>query len=108
MADGGRLLGAVEVVGSPPVGSTVLRTLLAQLALEPGRPVTSATLIDELYDEVEQRFADDEDVPLPPQWGGYRVVPEVVEFWQGRKGRLHDRLVYRRDDGGWSTARLAP
>ena len=48
------------------------------------------------------------DVPLPPQWGGFRVVPEVVEFWQGRKGRMHDRLVYRRAAEGWETGRLAP
>lgn len=63
------------------------------------------------YDEVEARFADlpDADVPVPEEWGGYLVRPELIEFWQGRPGRMHDRLVYRRtDDGGWSTARLAP
>ena len=48
------------------------------------------------------------DVPLPPNWGGYLVRPEVVEFWQGRRGRMHDRLVYRRDGEGWETVRLAP
>lgn len=51
------------------------------------------------------------DVPLPAEWGGYRVVPQVVEFWQGRPDRLHDRLVYRRapaGDSGWSVERLAP
>ena len=48
------------------------------------------------------------DVPLPPNWGGYLVRPEVVEFWQGRKGRMHDRLVYRRTAEGWGTVRLAP
>jgi len=55
----------------------------------------------------ENRFAD-ADVPLPPQWGGFRVNPEVVEFWQGRSGRMHDRLVYRREGEEWRTARLAP
>jgi pyridoxamine 5'-phosphate oxidase len=71
--------------------------------------VASRAELDATYAEVEQRYADD-DVPLPPQWGGYRVVPEVVEFWQGRKGRMHDRLVYRRTPGEsrWSTVRLAP
>jgi pyridoxamine 5'-phosphate oxidase len=48
-------------------------------------------------------------VPLPPFWGGYRVAPETIEFWQGRKSRLHDRLLYTREaDGSWSRARLAP
>lgn len=70
--------------------------------------VTSRSELDRLFGEVERRFADG-DVPLPPQWGGYRVTPELVEFWQGRKGRMHDRLVYRRVSGErWSTARLAP
>jgi pyridoxamine 5'-phosphate oxidase len=70
--------------------------------------VSSRAELEELYDGVEQRFADEESLPLPPQWGGYRVRPEVVEFWQGRKGRMHDRLVYRREGEGWSTVRLAP
>jgi pyridoxamine 5'-phosphate oxidase len=63
--------------------------------------------LDEFYRDAEQRFGD-EDVPLPPTWGGFRVAPETVEFWQGRKGRLHDRLVYRSAGDGWETVRLAP
>ena len=46
--------------------------------------------------------------PRPPHWGGYRVVPEVLEFWQGRRSRLHDRIRYRRDGGAWIRERLAP
>ena len=70
------------------------------------REVASRSELDDLYAGVEERFT--EDVPLPPFWGGYRVRPEMVEFWQGRKGRLHDRLVYRRSGTGWETLRLAP
>lgn len=59
------------------------------------------------YAEAEQRFEAGE-VPVPDGWGGYVVVPDVVELWQGRPSRLHDRLVYRRVDDGWATERLAP
>jgi pyridoxamine 5'-phosphate oxidase len=72
------------------------------------REVSSRSELDRLLGEVERRFGDG-DVPLPPQWGGYRVTPELVEFWQGRRGRMHDRLVYRRAQGDrWDIARLAP
>jgi pyridoxamine 5'-phosphate oxidase len=59
--------------------------------------------------ETEARFAGPDPVPRPPNWGGFRVVPGVVEFWQGKQGRLHDRLRYRRsEDGGWVLERLGP
>ena len=48
------------------------------------------------------------NVPRPPQWGGYRVVPDAIEFWQGRESRLHDRILYKLVDNSWQTARLAP
>lgn len=58
--------------------------------------------------EVETRFAK-QAVPRPPFWGGYRLVPEAIEFWQGRPQRLHDRLLYsRKPDGGWQIVRLSP
>ena len=60
----------------------------------------------EAYAAAETRFPD--EVPVPDQWGGYLVRPEAVEFWQGRPGRMHDRLVYRRTEQGWRTERLAP
>jgi pyridoxamine 5'-phosphate oxidase len=56
--------------------------------------------------EVTTRFPD--HVPLPPFWGGYRISPKAIEFWQGRADRLHDRLVFRRDGNAWSTQRLYP
>lgn len=59
------------------------------------------------YARLEEQYAEGE-VPVPPTWGGYRITPESVEFWQGRPGRMHDRLVYRRDSGDWRIERLAP
>jgi pyridoxamine 5'-phosphate oxidase len=58
--------------------------------------------------EVSRRFGEDEAIPVPDQWGGYRVVPHRVELWQGQPGRLHDRLVYLRDAGAWRLVRLQP
>lgn len=69
--------------------------------------VASRAELDARYAETERRFADQE-IPAPPHWGGYRVDPATIEFWQGRRGRMHDRIVYRRDGAVWSTHRLAP
>ena len=71
------------------------------------RPVASRATLAAAYARVQERFLD-QDVPVPDHWGGYAVVPEAVEFWQGRPGRMHDRLVYRRTSSGWATQRLAP
>ena len=71
-------------------------------------PVDSRADLAAAYARVHDRFGDDGPVPVPPTWGGYRVAPEVVEFWQGRPSRMHDRLVYRRDGEGWVVERLAP
>jgi pyridoxamine 5'-phosphate oxidase len=65
-------------------------------------------------DELEKKVAatdkkfGDGDVPLPEHWGGYRVRPDEIEFWQGRESRLHDRVQYRRNAGAWTIARLSP
>lgn len=69
--------------------------------------VPDRTALDDRYREVVARFGD-ADVPRPEHWGGYLVAPEVVEFWQGGLGRMHDRLRYRRAGDGWTIDRLAP
>lgn len=70
------------------------------------RPVDSREALDELYEEASREFAD--EIPYPSHWGGYRLHPMRIEFWQGRPSRLHDRLLYSRMDGGWERRRLAP
>ncbi|GGY64798.1 pyridoxine/pyridoxamine 5'-phosphate oxidase [Streptomyces geysiriensis] len=71
--------------------------------------VADRDALDAAYTELAARYPEGEQVPVPPHWGGFRVVPEAVEFWQGRENRLHDRLRYvARADGGWRVERLAP
>ena len=72
------------------------------------RVIQDRAFLERRLQEVTREFAG-RDVPRPPHWGGYRVVPEVLEFWQEGENRLHDRLRYRRDDAGdWLIERLAP
>ena len=94
---------------SRPRGSQLGAWASAQSSVVEGREALEAA-----YDEAGRRFADGE-VPVPDHWGGYVVRPERVEFWHGRPSRLHDRLVYRRDDSAsassspsWVVERLAP
>jgi len=80
---------------------------LGAWASSQSQQVADRAALESSYDEAERRFPD--EVPVPEGWGGYLVRPDVVEFWQGRTGRLHDRLVYRRTaDAGWNITRLAP
>jgi pyridoxamine 5'-phosphate oxidase len=90
---------------SRPYGSRIGAVASPQSAVVPGRAALEAA-----RDALLARYPDPPgDVPRPASWGGYVVEPDTVEFWQGRPDRLHDRLVYRRDeDGSWRTERLAP
>lgn len=71
------------------------------------RTIADRAVLERHYAELAAKHAGG-PVPHPPFWGGYRVAPEAIEFWQGRASRLHDRLLYTRGFGGWSRSRLAP
>lgn len=81
---------------------------LGAWASEQSTVVPDRAFVDAAYDRTSDRFAGTERIPAPPHWGGLRVEPDAVEFWQGRIGRLHDRLRYRRTEQGWIVERLAP
>jgi pyridoxamine 5'-phosphate oxidase len=107
-----RVTGSVEAVAREEAeayyATRPLGSRLGAWASPQSRPLASREELDRLWEETAQRFADDEP-PLPPHWGGYRVVPRELEFWEHRDSRLHDRVQYTRTpEGGWSRRRLAP
>ena len=69
--------------------------------------ITSRSFLVSQFELMKNKFSKGE-VPLPDFWGGYRVIPEIIEFWQGRESRLHDRFIYHRSGTGWSVSRLSP
>jgi pyridoxamine 5'-phosphate oxidase len=85
-----------------PLGSR-----LGAWASHQSRTIASREELEAELREIERRFSGP-DVPLPPHWGGYRVTPESLEFWQGRESRLHDRIRYLRDGERWKIERLSP
>ena len=85
-----------------PRGSQIGAWVSAQSSI-----ISSRSLLEAKYAEIKQKFADKE-VPLPSFWGGYRVKPTAIEFWQSRTNRLHDRFLYSRDGDDWAIERLSP
>ncbi|MBI2383110.1 MAG: pyridoxamine 5'-phosphate oxidase [Gammaproteobacteria bacterium] len=106
-----RVEGAVERVPAPLSDEYFrIRPRLSQLAASASRQsrvAASREALDRRLDEVTRRYQG-QDVPRPEYWGGYLLRPQWLEFWQGRGGRLHDRLAYRRDGGAWVVERLEP
>lgn len=105
-----RIQGSVAKVGAAesdayfktrPLGSRI-----GAWASPQSEPIESREWLEKRWQAYEQRYGA--DPPRPPQWGGYRLTPERIEFWQGRASRLHDRLVYSRQADGWRISRLAP
>jgi pyridoxamine 5'-phosphate oxidase len=105
-----RIEGKVEKV-SPEESEAYYRSRpldsrIAAWASPQSEVIADRKALEKRVEEFNQKFG--ENPPLPPNWGGLRLVPERWEFWQGRKNRLHDRIVYRREKGNWLRERLAP
>ena len=105
-----RIEGKVEKV-SPEESEAYYRSRpldsrIAAWASPQSEVIADRKALEKRVEEFNQKFG--ENPPLPPNWGGLRLVPERWEFWQGRKNRLHDRIVYRREKGNWIRERLAP
>ncbi len=90
-----------EYFASRPRGARI-----AAHASHQSQPVSDREILERVYAEVDDRYG--EEVPRPPWWGGWEIVPDVVEFWQGRVNRFHDRLRYIRHGEGWIIERLQP
>ncbi|MGD9958176.1 pyridoxamine 5'-phosphate oxidase [Nocardioides sp.] len=105
-----RVEGAVSLLPRSDVdayfASRPRRSRVGAWASRQSRVVASRDELDAAAAAIEERFPD--EVPVPDFWGGYLVAASKLEFWQGRPGRMHDRLVYERTGEGWSTYRLAP
>jgi len=69
--------------------------------------ISSRSVLEKKLSEMKEKFKEGK-IPLPDQWGGYRVIPNSIEFWQGRESRLHDRIFYQKENESWNTSRLAP
>ena len=92
-----------EYYYSRPLGSRI-----GAWASPQSQVVNDRSVIEENFLQFEQQFADAPLIPRPPYWGGYRVIPSYIEFWQGRESRLHDRIAYQLEASSWSIQRLAP
>jgi len=94
---------SMEYFQSRPIGAQVSAWASPQSSI-----IENRTILEERVKQIEKRFEGNKVLPRPHQWGGYAVAPHMIEFWQGRENRLHDRLEYVQVEGSWKILRLAP
>ena len=95
-------LESLKYFSSRPKGSQI-----GAWASEQSSRISSRSILIEQFESMKKKFSNGE-IPLPEFWGGYRVIPQSIEFWQGRANRLHDRFIYEREEGEWTISRLSP
>lgn len=81
---------------------------IAAMASDQSRPLDTRETFDQRIAEISAIYGDDDDIPRPEHWGGYRLIPSEIEFWQDQAFRMHDRLKFTRDGDGWRSSRLYP
>lgn len=105
-----RIEGRVEkvdaAVSDAYFASRPIKSRIGAIASAQSDKIESREALEKAFSDAEAKYGD--NPPRPANWGGYVIVPEMVEFWQGRRSRLHDRLVYQRQFGGWHIERLSP
>ncbi|MBI2233622.1 MAG: pyridoxamine 5'-phosphate oxidase [Micavibrio aeruginosavorus] len=92
-----------DYYASRPLGSRI-----GAWASQQSRPLESRSALTARVEAVERRFADNPDIPRPPHWGGYRVIPQSIEFWHDGESRLHTRVLYEKTADGWARHMLYP
>jgi len=106
-----KIVGSVEKVSSLEsikyFASRPKDSQIGAWASKQSTTISSRDILQSQFESVKQKFSSGE-VPLPDFWGGYRVIPRTIEFWQGRESRLHDRFIYQRKKDGWTISRLSP
>lgn len=103
----GKVVKCSEAISAEYFAKRPKPSQIAAWASQQSVPLASREVLEQNYAQLKDQFAGGL-VPLPPHWGGYRLIPEQIEFWQGREDRLHDRFLYTKTSNDWTWSRLSP